>query len=215
MAEGVGFEPTRPFRVWRFSRPLVSTAHPPLRSCRCVLPASPSFHFFARRNLASRYPRRARSELLFRILSCSDARQHFRREIAMQSLHAALIIPLAAAGSAFAIVPIFNYRTFFGALCNVVFTCASNQWRCWLPRPAIHEARAAGWFCSLRGSAHPKHQRPARICRREKDWRSAHRLAIGLPFRRAPVRLGTHAESQSIPVGLPPGREKESAYDRP
>ena len=31
MAEGEGFEPPGPFRAQRFSRPPVSTAHPPLR----------------------------------------------------------------------------------------------------------------------------------------------------------------------------------------
>src|ERR1700754_4287579 len=30
MAEGVGFEPTRPFRACRFSRPVLSTAQTPL-----------------------------------------------------------------------------------------------------------------------------------------------------------------------------------------
>src|SRR3990167_1305801 len=30
MAERVGFEPTRPLRAWRFSRPLPSTTRPPL-----------------------------------------------------------------------------------------------------------------------------------------------------------------------------------------
>src|SRR5580704_3182312 len=31
VAEEEGFEPSRPFRAWRFSRPLPSTARPPLR----------------------------------------------------------------------------------------------------------------------------------------------------------------------------------------
>jgi hypothetical protein len=33
MAEGEGFEPPVPFRVHRFSRPTVSTAHTSLRGC--------------------------------------------------------------------------------------------------------------------------------------------------------------------------------------
>jgi hypothetical protein len=31
LAEGVGFEPTRPVRAYRFSRPALSTAQPPLQ----------------------------------------------------------------------------------------------------------------------------------------------------------------------------------------
>jgi hypothetical protein len=37
MAEGEGFEPPEPFRVQRFSRPPVSTAHPSLRGLRAYL----------------------------------------------------------------------------------------------------------------------------------------------------------------------------------
>src|SRR5215469_6777503 len=40
LADGVGFEPTRPLRACRFSRPVLSTAQPPIRvGCR-ILPGA-------------------------------------------------------------------------------------------------------------------------------------------------------------------------------
>jgi hypothetical protein len=40
MADGVGFEPTKGFHLWRFSRPLPSTTRPPVRAEQCEIKAA-------------------------------------------------------------------------------------------------------------------------------------------------------------------------------
>src|SRR5579871_4208932 len=61
MAEGEGFEPPVPFRVQRFSRPPVSTAHTSLRGCLnyCTLMLARTRRYYCR--VGS--PRRARRKM--------------------------------------------------------------------------------------------------------------------------------------------------------